>query len=122
VVEAAQHARGVGDALLAAELGPRGIEHADPRALVEGGDLERAAGAGRRLLEHQDDVAAEQARLLAAGALGRLQARAELDQMQDLGGREVRELEEVAAVEIDGHGGAGRSRGVRRAADRWAEV
>ena len=122
VVQATQDARGVGDALLLAELRRGRVEHGDARALIERGDLERAAGAGRGLLEQEHDVAADQTRLFAAGPLRRFEPRAEVDQVEDLGGRPVFELEEVAAANVDARAAADRALRGRSATDGRREV
>ena len=66
-------------------------------ALVGGGDLEGAAGAGGGLLEDQRDVPAPQPLDLGARLLGRLQLGGQVDQAAELLGGEVQLLEEVAA-------------------------
>ena len=66
VVHAAEHARGVLDRLLVAHVRAARAEVGDVCALVVGGDLEGAAGAGRVLLEDQRDLLAGEPPVLAA--------------------------------------------------------
>jgi hypothetical protein len=73
VVHPAQHARGVLHRLLVADLRAARVQVGDVGALVVGGHLERAAGAGRRLLEDEREVLARQVLLLAAALLRRLE-------------------------------------------------
>jgi hypothetical protein len=56
VEHAAEHACGVPDRFLAAELGLAGAEVADVRPLVMRRDLERRPSAGGGLLEDQGDI------------------------------------------------------------------
>jgi len=79
VEHAAEHPRGVLDRLLVAHVRAARAEVRDVRALVVGGDLERAARARRVLLEDQRDLLAAQVLLLAAGLLGRLQLGGEVE-------------------------------------------
>ncbi len=71
-----EDAGGVGDGLLAADVGVAGAEVGGGGALVGGGDLEGAAGAGGGLLEDQREMLAGQPGLFGAGALGRLSSAA----------------------------------------------
>ena len=71
------------------------------RALVVGGDLERAARPRRVLLEDQGDLLAVQALLLAVLALGGLELGREIEQVGELFGGVVGERQEVAAAEVD---------------------
>jgi hypothetical protein len=71
------------------------------RALIVGGDLERAARARRVLLEDQRDLLARQAPLLAALALGGLQLGGEVEQVGDLGRGVVVERQQAASAQVD---------------------
>ena len=66
VIHAPEHSRGVLDGLLVTDVRAGRPEVGHVRALVVGGDLERAPGAGRVLLEDQRDLLAAQVLLLAA--------------------------------------------------------
>ena len=79
VVHAAEHAGGVLDRLLVAHVRAGGADEGDVRALVVGGDLERAARPGRVLLEDQRDLLADELLFLPALLLGRLQLGREVD-------------------------------------------
>ena len=81
VVHAAEHARRVLDGLLVAHVRAARADEGDVRALVVGGDLERAARPGRVLLEDQRDLLADEPLLLAALLLGRLQLGGEVEQV-----------------------------------------
>jgi hypothetical protein len=100
VVEAAEHARGVGDRLLVADLRARRVEVGDVRALVVGGDLEGRARARRGLLEDQRDRLAAQARDLVPGELGGLERGGEPEQLLELFRGEVELLEQAAVAEV----------------------
>ena len=100
VEHAAQHAGGVGDGLLVAELRAGGVEIGDVGALVVGAHLEGAARARGGLLEEQRDVPPDEVLALGAGPLGGLQLTGEAEQMGPLLGREVGFLQEAAAVQI----------------------
>ncbi|VZR19933.1 Uncharacterised protein [Escherichia coli] len=92
-----------------ADLRPGRVEVRRGGALVGGGDLERAAGARRGLLEDQRDVPALEVPRLRPGPLRGLQLRGQLDQAAELLLGEVQLLEEVAAGEGGRdcrHGGA----------------
>ena len=104
VVHAAEHARGVLDGLLLAHLRALGVEVGDAHAEVHGADLEGAAGARRGLLEEQDDVLSLEVAVRLARALLCLEVGREIDEVLDLLGGEVEELEEVAARDIYSHG------------------
>ena len=84
VVHAAEHARGVLHRLLVAHVRAGRPDEGDVRALVVGGDLERAARPGRVLLEDQRDLLADELLLLAAFLLGGLQLGREVEQVGDL--------------------------------------
>src|SRR6185312_13233401 len=76
-------------------------EVGDVCALVVGGDLERAARAGRVLLEDQRDLLAGQTLVLAAVLLVGLQLRGQVEEVDDLVRRVIVEVEEVATAEVD---------------------
>jgi hypothetical protein len=69
-------------------------------SLVERGNLERAARAGRGLLEDERDVLAGEVLLLTAGRLIRLQRLRQRQQLKPLEGSEVDLLEEVTTAQI----------------------
>lgn len=98
VEHAAQHFGGVRDGLLAAHVGAGRVEVGDVGALVVGGDFERAAGAGRALLEDEGDVLARQQRVLGVGCLGALQSAGMGDEVEELLLGEVEFLEQRAGV------------------------
>jgi hypothetical protein len=100
VEHAAEHPPGVGDRLLVAHLRAGRIQVRDVCSLIEGGDLERAARAGRALLEDQGDLLARQARRLVAGVLGGLQRLRERQHVQQLVAGEVDLLEEAAIAQV----------------------
>ena len=101
VVHAAEHAGGVLDRLLVAHVRAARADEGDVGALVVGRDLERATRAGRVLLEDQRDLLADELLLLAALLLRRLQLGGEVDEVADLVGGVVGQLEEVPAVQVD---------------------
>ena len=109
VIHAAEHASGVLDRLLLADMAPRRAEVGHVGALVVGGDLEPDAGSGAVLLEDQGDVAAGQARDLATLELLQLQGGGQPEERLDLRRRVVAEGEEGPAeqvgLQIDGHRG-----------------
>jgi hypothetical protein len=101
VVHAAEHARRVLHRLLVADVRARGADERDVGALVVGGDLERAARAGRVLLEDQRDLLAGEALLLASLALRRLELGRQVEQVRDLRRRVLGEARQVPAVQVD---------------------
>ena len=103
VVEASQDPRRVLDRLLVPHLRRLRVEVGDVRALVVGGDLERAARARRGLLEDQADLLAPQALGLEAALLRGLEAGRQVEQVEDLLAAEVEELEEVAVAQGQRH-------------------
>ena len=107
VVDTAEHACGVLDRLLAADVAAAGAEIGDVRTLVVRGDLEPDPGAGRVLLEDERDRAAGEPPDLAVVALLLLEASGQLEQVLDLRGAEVTQREERATeeinAEIEGH-------------------
>ena len=72
-------------------------------ALVLGGDLEGAAGAGGGLLEDEGDVLAGHGGLLAAGIFGALEVAGQVEQVIELLRREVEDLQEIAVSEVVSH-------------------
>ncbi len=76
----AQHARGVLGGLLVPHLRARGVQVGGGGALVGGGHLEGAPGAGGGLLEDQRDVAPAEPLHLGPGLLGRLQLGGQRDE------------------------------------------
>ena len=74
-------------------------------ALVVGGDLKRAAGAGGGLFKQQHDVLAGEQVAADAGALLRLQVGGEVQHIADLIRGEILQREKRAAFQINGHGG-----------------
>ena len=82
----AQHAGSVRHRLLVPDLASGGFEVGGVGALVEGGHLEGAPGAGGGLLEDQGDVAADQALGLLAGLLVRLELGGKVQQLGPFGG------------------------------------
>jgi hypothetical protein len=103
VVDAAEHARGVLHRLLAAEVRAARPDVGDVRALVVRGDLEGRTRACGVLLEEERKRLALEPALFPASRLGRLQLGRELEQMQQLVARVVRERKEVPAAQVD-HG------------------
>ena len=84
VVHAPQHASRVLERFLVADLRAGWIEIGDIGALIVAGHLERAAGAGRSLLEDQADLLAVQMLLFGARILGALQVAGEIEQVAKL--------------------------------------
>ena len=107
VLDAVEHppqdAGGVLHRLLLADLGSRGAEVGGVGALVVRRHLEGAAGPRRVLLEDQGDVLPAEPGLLGPGALGALQVPRQIEEVPDLGWREIVDREEMAAAEVDGH-------------------
>ena len=106
VEHAPEHSGRVLHRLLVADLRAAWIEIGDMRALVMGGDLERAAGARRRFLENQADVLVLQRLLLGAGVFGALEVARQIEQVEHLALSEVRNLEVAATLEIESHDGS----------------
>src|SRR5262249_33044967 len=73
---------------------------------VVAGDLEGAAGAGRGLLEDQDDLLALQVLLLGAGIFGPLQVAGEIEQVAELSLGEILHRQERAIAQIETHLGS----------------
>ena len=115
VVHAAEHARGVLDGLLLAHLRARGIQVGYAHAQIHGAYLKGATGARGGLLEEQDDVFALQVAVRGARALEVLKVAGECQQVLDLLGREVEQLQKAAARDIDAH-----SRSFRQG--NWSKV
>ena len=89
VVHATEHARGVLDRFLVADLRSGRIEIGDMGALVVAGDLECAARPRRGLLEDQDDLLALEMLLLGARVFGALEVAGEIEQVVKLPLREI---------------------------------
>ena len=103
IEHAPKHSGCVLHRLLVADLRAAWIEIGDMRALVMGGDLERAAGTRRRLFEDQADVLVLQRLLLGAGVLRTLEIARQVEQIEHLALGEVRNLEVAATLEIESH-------------------
>ena len=96
----AEDACGVGDRFLVAHLGAGRVEVGDVGALVEGGDLEGAARAGRALLEDQAiSLPARRWTSLPAYFAVSVPVRAR-EQVQELVAVEVDLFEEVAIAQV----------------------
>ena len=100
VVEAAEDARGVGDAFFVAKLAAAGAEVAAMRALVKAGDFKGAAGAGRGFLENQGDVFAAKARGFAARFFCGFERGGAVKQVEDGFARMVGEFEQAAVFPV----------------------
>ena len=105
VVHAPEHPGGVLHRFLVADLRSLGTEVGHVRALVVGRHLERAARAGRGLLEDQDDLLLLQPLLLGPAALRGFQLGGEIQQADELLLREEANVEEIAALQADGFRG-----------------
>ena len=103
VVETVEHAGGVLDGLLLAHLGAARIEVGHAHAEIHGADLERAARAGGRLLEQQDDVLALEVTMGGTGQFQVLEFAGQLQQVLDFLGGEVEEAQEVATAQASRH-------------------
>ena len=84
VVHPSEHARRVLDGLLVPHVRSGRPEERDVGALVERGDLERAARPRRVLLEDQRDLLADELLLLAPFSFRGLQLGREIDEVRDL--------------------------------------
>ena len=104
VVDAAQDTGGIRDGFLLAHLGAAGIQIGHTAAQIHAGHLKGAAGTGRGLLEQQNDVLAGQVAMGLTGHLLALEFTAEVQQIADLLGGVVQQLQEIASSEIDRHG------------------
>ena len=104
VIHATENAGGVLDGLLLAHLRRTRIEVGDAHAQIHAADLEGAAGTSGGLLEKQNDVLALEIAVRNASALHVLEVLGELEQVLDLLGGEVEELEEATAGEVNTHG------------------
>ena len=104
IIEADEDLHGIDHRFLLAHLGGLGVEEGDVRALVIGGNFERAAGAGRGLFKQQHDVLAGEQIAADASALLRLQVSGEVEHITDIIGGEILQREKRTAFEIDGHG------------------
>ena len=104
VVHSTENTGRVLDGLLLPHLGRARIEVGHPHPQIPAGHLERAAGPRRGLLEQQDDVLALEIAVRGPGQLEALELRRQVDEVPDLIRGVVKEFEEVAAREADGHG------------------
>ena len=100
VVEAAEDARGVGDAFFVAKLAAAGAEVAAMCALVKAGDFKGAAGAGRGFLENQGDVFAAKACGFAARFFRGFERGGVVKQVEDGFARMVGEFEQAAVFPV----------------------
>ena len=105
VKHAAEDAGGVGDALLLADLGAGGVKVGDAHAQVMARHLEGAAGTGAGLFKDQGDVLALAQGVGDTGLLLGLQVSRQLQQVADLLGGEVQQLQEILVFQT-GHGSA----------------
>ncbi|MOA18998.1 hypothetical protein D3C78_1393500 [compost metagenome] len=105
VVHAPEHAGGVLHAFLVADLRGARIDVGDAGALIVGGHLEGAAGAGGGLFEDQRDVLAPEVLLLGAGVLGALEVARQVEEVTQLAGAVVHQAEQVAVVHVERHDG-----------------
>ncbi len=103
VVHASQHARGVLERLLVADLRAGRIEIGHVRALVVAGDLERAARARRCLLEDQADLLVGEMLLLGARVFGALEIAREVEQVAEFPRRVVLHRQQRAIAQIEAH-------------------
>ena len=110
VVHPPEHPGGVLHRFLVADLRSLGSEVGHVRALIVGRHLERAAGAGRGLLEDQDDLFLLELLFLGPVALRGLQLGGEIEERDELLLREKPDVEEVGSLQI--HGGADGHRSV----------
>src|SRR5665647_2501871 len=88
VIHPAQHSRGVLHRLLVPDLAAARVKIGDMGSLVERGNLEGTARAGRRLLEDECEVLAAQVFPLDSSGLVRLQRHGQSQQLAPLAGSE----------------------------------
>ena len=98
-----QHASRVLHRFLDADLGAGGTQVGHMRALVVGGHLEGATGAGGGLLEDEGDVLAGHRGTFGALPLGALEVAGEVQQVLDFRRGEVEQFEETAVFEFVCH-------------------
>lgn len=104
VVHLAEHAGGVLDAFLVADLRGRGIKEGRAGALVVSSNLKGAARAGGGLFEDERNVLADKSARFRPHALGLLEVDGEINEIVDLSRRVVNETEKAAAAKIHRHG------------------
>lgn len=100
VEHAREHTRGVGDALLLADLRAGGVEIRAAHAQIVRRDLEAAARARARLFKDERDVFALAQAVRDAGLFFGLELGCDLQQVVDLLGAVVEQLEKIVALEI----------------------
>ncbi len=105
VKHAAEDAGGVSDALLLADLGAGGVKVGDAHAQIVARHLEGTAGAGAGLFKDQGDVLALAQGMGDTGLFLGLQVSRQLQQIADLLGGEVQQLQEILVFQT-GHGSA----------------
>ena len=98
VKHAAQHPGGVPHAFLDTYLRTGGAQVGDMGALVVGGHLEGAAGAGRGLFEDKGYVLAREAGFLGAFFLGALQIGRQIQQVLNFFRGKVQQLKEASIL------------------------
>ena len=91
VIEASENLGGIFERFLLAHLRGLGIEEGDVRAFVEAGDLECAAGTGRRLFKEKNDVLALEHFVVDAGALLGLEVMRKIQHVADFLRGEIHE-------------------------------
>jgi hypothetical protein len=106
IEHASQHPRGVLERLLVAHLRTHWVDVGHMATLVVHRHLKSAAGAGGSFLKNQRNVAA--LKLLALGALrlGRFEFHRQIDQVADLGGAKVLQVQQAAVVQVGAHSGS----------------
>ena len=103
VKHAAQHAGGVGNALLLADLAAGGVQIGHLHPQIMGGHLKAAPGAGGGLFKNQRDVAAVQGVVGNVCLLLGLQVRGQVQQALDLFRGKIQQLQKVSALQIHCH-------------------
>ena len=98
VKHAAQDPCGVGNGLLDADLGAGGSQVGGSHAQILGGHLKGAEGAGGGLFKNQGNVLPLQVAVGDARLLLGLQVRGGVQELVDLSGGEVQELQEMGVV------------------------
>ena len=104
IIHPAQNAGSVSNGFLLAHLGAAGIQVGHAAAEVHASHFKRAAGTGGGLLEQQNNVLAGQVAMGLTGALLALELSAQVQQITDLGGGVVEQLQKITSSEIDRHG------------------
>ena len=103
VIHAAQNLGGVGQGFLLAHLRRAGIQERNAHAEVTRTDLKRAAGAGRGLLEQQNDLLVGEVLVLHAVSLQALEFGGEIEHIVDFRGGEVELGEEASSSDVYAH-------------------